>query len=262
MIRVFGLAGIAVAVGALIPFGGSPKADAFLSADGRVLKWRSQARGMGTVISYAVLTDAFRVPQGRRTLSPDNCGSMQPFADIIKESPDVSVEEAKQELKAAFAAWEAFAGLTFVEIDDASRANIVVGAAHSPLGRAFANLSVRSDELPTPVSRGLGKAHSETRGTSSEAVGRDESGFVAIEQAYVCLSQRSRWKIGFDGNLDIYDLRYTFTHEIGHAIGLDHPGKSGSLMAYRYEEHVQQLTPSDVSAVQKLYGSRTSGPQE
>jgi predicted Zn-dependent protease len=57
-------------------------------------------------------------------------------------------------------------------------------------------------------------------------------------------------------------LRYTFTHEIGHAIGLDHPGKSGSLMAYRYEEHVQQLTPSDVSAVQKLYGSRTSGPQE
>ena len=27
-------------------------------------------------------------------------------------------------------------------------------------------------------------------------------------------------------------------------------------MAYRYDERVQQLTPSDISAVQKLYGSR------
>ena len=68
----------------------------------------------------------------------------------------------------------------------------------------------------------------------------------------------SRWKVGFDGNVDIYSLRYTFTHEIGHAIGLDHPGKSGSVMAFSYEERVQQLTPSDISAVQKLYGSRKS----
>jgi len=261
MIRVRVLAGIAVAVGALVPFDGSPKADAFLSSDGRLLKWRSQSRGMGTVVSYAVLTDAFRVPQGKRTLSPDNCGAMQPFADIVKESPDVSVEEAKHELKAAFAAWEEIADLTFVEIEDVSRANIVVGAAHSPLGRAFANLSVRSVETPLPVSRALGKADSDTQGTSSEAVDREESGFAAIEQAYVCLSQRSRWKVGFDGNLDIYDLRYTFTHEVGHAIGLDHPGKSGSLMAYRYEERFQQLTPSDASAVQKLYGSRPSTPK-
>jgi predicted Zn-dependent protease len=215
---------------------------------------------MGTVISYAVLTDAFKVPQGKRTLSPDNCGSMQPFADIVKESPDVSVEEAKHELKAAFAAWEEIADLTFVEIEDVSRANIVVGAAHSPLGRAFANLSVRSVETPTPVSRGLGKDDPDTQGTLSEAVDSEKSGFAAIEQAYVCLSQRSRWKIGFDGNLEIYDLRFTLTHEIGHAIGLDHPGKSGSLMAYRYEERVHQLTPSDVSAVQKLYGSRRSAP--
>jgi hypothetical protein len=113
-----------------------------------------------------------------------------------------------------------------------------------------------------PVSRGLGKVDPDTQHTSGDVVDRDRSGFVAIEQAYVCLSPRSRWKIGFDGNLDIYDLRYTFTHEIGHAIGLDHPGKSGSLMAYRYDERVHKLTPTDISAVQKLYGSRTSVPQD
>ena len=61
-------------------------------------------------------------------------------------------------------------------------------------------------------------------------------------------------KVGFDGNLNVYDLRYTLMHEIGHAIGLDHPGSSGSIMGYRYDERVRQLQASDISAAQRLYG--------
>jgi hypothetical protein len=254
MIRV--LVVIALAVGAHILSVGTTRAEALLRADGHLLKWKSHAPGAETVISYAVLSGDFTVPADKRTLSPDNCGAMHAFADIIAKSPDVSVETAKQELTAAFKAWEAPSALTFVEVDDASRANIIIGAAHSPGGRAFANLSIRSVEAQTPLARGLGKTGPDSSFNSSEAVDPEGSDFVAIEQAYVCLSPQSRWKVGFDGNVDIYNLRYTFTHEIGHAIGLDHPGKSGSLMAYRYEERVQQLTPSDISAVRKLYGVR------
>ncbi len=61
--------------------------------------------------------------------------------------------------------------------------------------------------------------------------------------------------MGFDGNLAVYDLRYTFTHEIGHAIGLDHPDSAEALMAYRYDEHAQTLQPSDIAAAQRLYGA-------
>jgi hypothetical protein len=260
MIRV--LVVIALAVGAHIHSGGTTMAEGLLRADGHLLKWRSQAPGAVTVISYAVLTGDFTVSGDKRTLSPDNCGAMHAFADIIAKSPDVSVDAAKQELKAAFAAWEGAAPLTFVEVDDASRANIIIGAAHSPGGRAFANLSFRTDQGQTPVAKGLGNTGHDKSVKPSEAVDRDGSDFVAIEQAYVCLSPQSRWKVGFDGKVDIYDLRYTFTHEIGHAIGLDHPGKSGSVMAYSYEERVQQLTRSDISAVQKLYGSRKSALRE
>ena len=49
------------------------------------------------------------------------------------------------------------APLTFVEVDDASRANIIIGAAHSPGGRAFANLSIRTDWAQTPLAKGLGQ---------------------------------------------------------------------------------------------------------
>jgi hypothetical protein len=254
MIRV--LIVVACAIGALFLSEGETRADALLRADGHLLKWRSPAPGAATVITYAVLSGTFTVPGDKRTLSPDNCGAMHAFADIVAKSPDVSVEMAKKELKAAFAAWEGSAALNFVEVDNASRANIIIGAAHSPGGRAFANLSIRSAAAATPLARGLGKTRPDSSANPSEGGEPEGSSFVPIEQAYVCLSPQSRWKVGLDGNVKIYDLRYTFTHEIGHAIGLDHPGKSGSLMAYSYEERVQQLTPSDISAVQKLYGAR------
>ena len=155
MIRV--LVVIALAVGAHILSGSMTRAEALLRADGHLLKWRSHAPGAVTVISYAVLSGDFTVSGDKRTLSPDNCGAMHAFADIIAKSPDVSVETAKQELKAAFEAWEGAAALTFVEVDDPNRANIIIGAAHSPGGRAFANLSFRTDQGQTPLAKGLGK---------------------------------------------------------------------------------------------------------
>jgi predicted Zn-dependent protease len=58
------------------------------------------------------------------------------------------------------------------------------------------------------------------------------------------------------GNLEVYDLYFTFLHEIGHTIGLDHSGASGEVMGFRYDEKVRALQDGDVKAVRRLYGAQ------
>src|SRR5208282_141881 len=99
-----------------------------LEVNGHLLKWDSQSPGATTVITYAVLSGAYTLPGGKRILSPDNCSSMHAFSDIVSSSPSVPAELAARELRAAFAIWEAAANVNFVEVSDALRANIVVGA--------------------------------------------------------------------------------------------------------------------------------------
>lgn len=228
---------------------GPARSGALLEAGGRLLKWISHAQGTGTVVTYAVLTGPYTLPGGKHILSPDNCSSMHAFADIVAASPGVSADAARRELRAAFAAWEAAANISFVEVSDPREANIVAGAQDFPTGRAFTNLSVSSHGV-LPVAKALGGPAPSPEPGDSGASGA----FSPIEQSYVCLNPGMRWKAGFDGDLNVYDLRHTFTHEIGHAIGLDHPGSSGAIMAYRYDERVRELQPSDIAAVQRLYG--------
>src|SRR5262249_25456770 len=58
--------------------------------------------------------------------------------------------------------------------------------------------------------------------------------------------------------LDVYDLRCTIAHEIGHAIGLDHPSAAGQLMSYRYDEKHSGLQSGDIKGAMLLYGPRAA----
>jgi predicted Zn-dependent protease len=145
----------------------------------------------------------------------------------LLEKAEVSWPVFRAEVRAALDAWERVAGITFEMVDDADEADILIGAQTEPRGRAFVNV-----------------AHAAAKG----------KGAGILSRSIVCLNPEQPWKVGFDGRLEVYDLRYTMTHEIGHAIGLNHPGPTGQVMAFTYQEEFRDPQPGDITGATMLYG--------
>lgn len=198
-----------------------------LKIDGHTVRWQRPADADGKLRLRWRLVAASETFDGAV-----NCQRMVPTSAMLSASR-VSVSSFRAELSAAFAMWQRASGLSFVEAEAGERADIVIGAQSDPTGRAYADVAY--DHAGTGPERG-------------------------ITRSLICLNPRMRWKIGFDGNLDVYDLRYTLAHEIGHAIGLDHPSERGSLMWFRYDERVSGLQRDDIAGAEALYGTHGSAP--
>src|ERR1700742_3694295 len=95
---------------------GAAFSGALLHVEGRLLRWESPPAAGGTVITYSVLTGPYSVPGNKSILSPSNCAAMHPFSGILAESPGISEDAAKRQLRGAFAAWEKVANVAFVEV--------------------------------------------------------------------------------------------------------------------------------------------------
>ncbi len=193
-----------------------------LKLDGAYVKWGEPVLGTGAKVRYALLTDR------REFAGARNCGDMGPLEPTLR-SAGIAPDQLHAETSAAFAMWERAANIRFEAVADPAQADILIGAQTVPSGRAFANVTYRKDE------------QGDTR---------------RIDKALICLNPRQPWKLGFGGNTNAYDLRYTIAHEIGHAIGLNHPGPSGQLMGFKYAESFRGLQPGDLGGAVALYGSR------
>jgi hypothetical protein len=213
---------LAMAAAAAALPGGAYAADTYelLTLDGHKVKWGEPVLGTGATVTYGFV-DASTHSAGAR-----NCRDMVPLDGLIAAA-GVTPRQFRAEAAAAFAMWEAVADVRFRFTDDPDRAQILIGAQAQPRGSAFAN--VEYDE-------------------------RAGAGTRPIERSLICLSPRRGWKVGFGGNSERYDFRYTLAHEIGHAIGLDHPGPSGQLMSFRYAEAFRGPQPGDIAGAVALYG--------
>ena len=191
---------------------------------GAPMKWGTGRLGAHAEVTWR-LADAPRSFRGAR-----NCGSITPIETALAPS-DLQRADFLRELRAAMSMWEEVAGLTFRHARPGERADLVLGSQARPRGRAYTNVAAgRMVAVP-----------------GAKRVDR-------LEQAVICLNPKRPWKVGFDGNLKVYDLRHTLAHELGHVIGLDHSGTAGAVMAFRYDEKHPRLAPGDVVGAQRLYG--------
>jgi hypothetical protein len=192
-----------------------------LVLNGHQLKWGEPKLGAGATVTYALATARMDFVGAR------NCPGLVPIAGLLADNRiDPAVFES--ELTAAFAAWQSAADITFRQADPAS-ADIIIGVETDPLGRAFTNVVY-------------------DQAASSQASPR------RLKQSVICLNPEEHWKVGFDGDLERYDLRYTLMHEIGHAIGLDHPPGRNAVMDFSYRERFRTLQPGDIAGVVAIYG--------
>jgi hypothetical protein len=192
-----------------------------LKLEGHQVRWSLPVDGSPRTITYRVVTDTVQFPNAR------NCRGLAPL-DGLAAGSGVTAAAIKVEARAAFTMWEAAANLIFTEAPEGAPADILIGAQTEADGWAFADVFYDT-AAPGDVK--------------------------PISQALVCLNPGKRWKVGFDGDLKTYDLRYTLAHEIGHAIGLDHPVGASQVMHFRYEERFRALQPGDIKGAALLYGA-------
>lgn len=194
-----------------------------LQLSGHYVKWGESELGVGAKVSYAFVDAPMHFDDAR------NCGELVPLDELAINS-DISLATLREQTAAAFQVWAEAADLSFHQAETVADADILIGAQGRPKGHAFANVSYLqggSDNVRT------------------------------IDQSLVCLNPNRAWKVGFDGDLDTYDLHHVLVHEIGHAIGLDHPGPSGQIMGFRYDELLNSLQAGDISGITTLYGPGT-----
>jgi hypothetical protein len=194
-----------------------------LDFGGVYVRWGGNGSDPVTV-TYAFVEKDVAFPDAR------NCVAMVPMYGLLADS-GVKSEAFHAEVVAAFEMWERVANIRFAPAASGAKPGILIGAQRDPVGHAYADV----------------------------AYAQSVNGNVRpIERSLICLNPAKRWKIGFDGNLAVYDLRYTIAHEIGHAIGLDHPEPHGQLMSMRYQEGFRTLQTGDVSGAVRIYGARVA----
>lgn len=194
-----------------------------LQIDGYFVKWGAPAFGAGAKVTYGFVTRAESFPDAI------NCGGMAPM-DVLSAVWGHDDAALKQIATDAFRMWSAATRIEFRRAGPGERPDILIGTQAKPRRIAFANVW--------------------------HDVEAAADGIAPLTAATICFNPEAAWVAEDVGAEEALDLRTVLAHEIGHAIGLGHPGPTGALMAFQPQGTVERLMAGDVEGSLTLYGAR------
>lgn len=133
----------------------------------------------------------------------------------------LSCDDGQYAVRTAFQAWAEVSPLTFTEVSNANDADIEVSWSNQGPDLGYPGDILAYATFPS------------------------DGGDVFFDDS-------EPWSL-FDGSE--FDLVLVATHEIGHAVGLDHSSDPGALMYPVHTDQTYGLSPDDTAAIQALYGA-------
>lgn len=195
-------------------------------------------------LQYADKSSTVRVKWQANTIKVALSKSLSSPPPNIRQGSDVMGAAHR-----ALARWSRAANITFVET-----ASDAVSISPSGSGDGISLITVADT------------AENRAAFDSADRTGRTRIFYDpttgAISEADVVVNPAAQFST--DGTAGTYDLEATFTHEIGHVLGLDHSGEAGSVMQPHqginglYEQpatSARTLSDDDRAGVLALYGS-------
>lgn len=76
-----------------------------------------------------------------------------------------------------------------------------------------------------------------------------------LNDVVIALDSTEDWFLGGNAPIEQIDFSSVVTHEIGHAIGIDHSESEQALMAAEYSSSIFTIQPDDINAVEEIYGA-------
>jgi Matrixin len=215
-------------LGLLIQIAQASNGYRLLELNGHDVKWGAPEFGRRATLTYAIAGASAKATGIR------NCRKVTGIDGLLARSK-LTRTVFNAQVKAALAMWESVANIRFLPSKRQTSADLLISAEAVPDGIAYTDVT---------------QASSEGHYISS------------IEKAIICLNPEQHWVAtistspGSGIRSNAYKLKYVLAHEIGHALGLNHPSPTGELMSFEYNGNIDGLRPGDILGIVALYGPR------
>ncbi|MEO9901176.1 matrixin family metalloprotease [Nisaea sp.] len=158
---------------------------------------------------------------GTVTYSYANANFGNQFADF---DSFITEDAFQTDITSAFAAWEDVANVQFKLVSDSSNVDIRIG---------WANIDGEGGTLGAAIVPSSGP----------------------LDNVIIRFDRDENWFTGGSSPPSQTDFVYVATHEIGHAIGIDHSTDTSALMSEFYNRDISGLQADDIAAAEAIYGS-------